>query len=169
MSETLRLAGIVNDSITDGPGLRLAVFLQGCPRRCEGCHNPTSQSFDGGYDMRDEEILEKIKKNPILSGVTLTGGEPFGQAEKLVPLATAIKDLGLELAIYTGYTFEEVLADEKMSRLARIADIIIDGEFVLAKRDISQKFKGSKNQRIIDVKESLEKGETVLCVSKRWI
>lgn len=168
MSETLRLAGIVNDSITDGPGLRLAVFLQGCPRRCEGCHNPTALSFEGGYECADEEILSMIKKNVLLSGVTLTGGEPFCQAEKLVPLAKKIKEMGLELAIYTGYTFEEVLADEKMAALAVLADVIIDGEFVLEQRDLSQKFKGSKNQRIIDVQESLENKKTTLCISERW-
>lgn len=169
MSETLRLAGLVNDSITDGPGLRLAVFLQGCPRRCEGCHNPGAQPFDGGYDMSDEEILAIIKKNPILSGVTLTGGEPFCQAEKLLKLAKETKALGLELAIYTGYTFEEVMENEEMNRLACLADVIVDGEFVLAQRDLSQKFKGSKNQRIIDVKESLRIGKAVLCTSERWV
>lgn len=169
MSEILRLAGIVNDSITDGPGLRLAVFLQGCPRRCEGCHNPSALDFDGGYDMSDAEILSMVKNNPLLSGVTLTGGEPFCQAERLMPLAKNIKEQALELAIYTGYTFEQVLGSDKMSALAELADIIIDGEFVLAERDISLKFKGSRNQRVIDVAKSLESGKTVLCTSERWI
>lgn len=169
MSEILRIAGIVNDSITDGPGLRLAVFLQGCPRRCEGCHNPTAQPFEGGYDMSDEEIFAMIKKNPILSGVTFTGGEPFCQAERLIPLAKSIKETGLELAIYTGYTFEELLADEKMRQLACLADVIVDGEFIQAQRDLSQKFKGSKNQRIINVKGSLKSGKAVLCTSERWV
>lgn len=169
MSEILRIAGIVNDSITDGPGLRLAVFLQGCPRRCEGCHNPSALSFEGGYDMSDEEIIAMIKKNPILSGVTFTGGEPFCQAEKLLSLAKIIKGIGLELAIYTGYTFEELLTDEKMRQLACLADVIVDGEFILAQRDLSQKFKGSKNQRIINVKESIKSGRAVLCTSERWV
>jgi len=170
MSKMIRAAGIVNDSITDGPGIRLALFVQGCPRRCEGCHNPETHDFNGGYDISVEEILEKIKKNPILSGITLSGGEPFCQAQALVPLAKSAKALGLEVATYTGYLFESLVEneDEYVRELVRLSDVIVDGEFIRAKRNLDIKFRGSENQRIIDVKRSLESGHVVVDESDRW-
>lgn len=171
MPETIRVAGIVPESITDGPGIRFTLFLQGCPRRCEGCHNPAALPFDGGVDMTAEEILSKIKKNPLLSGVTFSGGEPFEQSAALLPLAKAVKEAGLELAIYTGYLFEELMKDQKNDkfRLLQYPEIVVDGPFVLAKRNLLLHFRGSSNQRIIDVKRSLEAGEAMLEKSERWV
>ena len=107
MSE-LRIAGLVNDSIVDGPGIRYTIFVQGCPHHCPGCHNPDTHSFSGGSITDTGELLEKIKQNPLLDGVTFSGGEPFCQAAVLAELGKQIKQLGLNIVTYTGYTFEEL-------------------------------------------------------------
>lgn len=164
--ETLRMAGIVNDSIVDGPGIRLTLFVQGCPHNCEGCHNPQTHDFEGGNDMKLSEIMDKIKANPLLDGVTFSGGEPFCQALKLAELGKEIHSLGLNIMTYTGYTFEYLMShstDENGYRqLIDVCDYIVDGPFVLSLRDLMLKFKGSSNQRIIDVKKTLEQGDVVI-------
>ncbi len=167
----LRLAGLVGDSITDGPGIRTAVFVQGCPHHCPGCPNPQSHDFAGGESGDTDEILEKIKRNPLLSGVTFSGGEPFCQAAPLVELGGQIKALGLELAIYTGYTWEELLAENDSDRMAllRLADTLIDGRFELDGRSLDLKFKGSRNQRVLNVAASFAAGEPVCETSARWV
>ena len=109
MSNPIRLAGVVRESIVDGPGIRFVVFVQGCPHHCEGCHNPQSHDFSGGYDCEPEKILAEIRKNPLLDGVTFSGGEPLCQAAALLPLAKEIKKMGLNLFIYTGSVFESLL------------------------------------------------------------
>lgn len=171
MYNKIRAAGIVNDSITDGPGLRLTLFVQGCERNCPGCHNTSALPLDGGnlYDSR--EIMDIIRKNPMLSGVTFSGGEPMLQAEALLPLARMIKDAGLDLAIYTGYTFEELLMKDNTSvmKLLSLANTLIDGPFILAKRSLNLSFRGSSNQRILNLKESLKQGIAVLENSSAWI
>ncbi|MDO4566411.1 MAG: anaerobic ribonucleoside-triphosphate reductase activating protein [Oscillospiraceae bacterium] len=166
----LRLAGVVGDSITDGPGLRTTVFVQGCPHACEGCHNPETHSFEGGYEGDTEELLRQIAKNPLLSGVTFSGGEPFCQAGALAELGEGVKALGLELAAYTGYTFEKLLGSGsgEQKKLLGLLDVLVDGRFVLAERSLELKFKGSRNQRILDVQKSLELGDAVLMLDGRW-
>jgi len=166
----IRLAGIVGDSIVDGPGIRVAIFTQGCPHHCEGCHNPQSWAFDGGYEMDVEDIYTKICSNPLARGVTFSGGEPFCQAAPLRELAQMIKDRGLELAIYTGYVFEELQAmnDESVNGLIELADIIVDGPFIRARRNLDLKFRGSDNQRIINIKKTLQSGSVVIDDSTRW-
>jgi len=166
----IRLAGIVGDSIVDGPGIRVAIFTQGCPHHCEGCHNPQSWAFDGGYEMDIEDIYTKICSNPLARGVTFSGGEPFCQAAPLCELAQMIKDRGLELAIYTGYVFEELQAmnDESVNGLIELADIIVDGPFIRARRNLDLKFRGSDNQRIINIKKTLQSGSVVIDDSTRW-
>ncbi|MBQ1335206.1 MAG: anaerobic ribonucleoside-triphosphate reductase activating protein [Clostridia bacterium] len=170
--EMIRIAGIVGDSITDGPGLRVAVFVQGCPHHCEGCHNPTTHDFSGGTPMSVDEIYNIIKKNPIIKGVTFSGGEPFCQASPLASLAARLKRDGLELAVYSGYTFEELIklseSDAGVMELLKLCDTLIDGRFVLSQRSLSIRFRGSKNQRIIDVKKSLEAGQAVPDTTERW-
>ena len=162
----IRLFGTANDSIVDGPGIRYAVFTQGCPHNCEGCHNPNSHDFDGGYFEEIDEIIKKIKANPLLDGVTLSGGEPFMQAKGCAAIARAAHDLGLNVVTYTGFTFEELMekANEEnaFTELLENTDILVDGRFVLAKRSIDLNFKGSSNQRLLDVKASLAAGEAVL-------
>lgn len=164
--ETLRMAGIVNDSIVDGPGIRLTLFVQGCPHNCEGCHNPQTHDFEGGNDVKLSEIMDKIKANPLLDGVTFSGGEPFCQALKLAELGKEIHGLGLNIMTYTGYTFEYLMShntdDNGYRQLIDVCDYIVDGPFVLSLRDLMLKFKGSSNQRIIDVKKTLEQGDVVI-------
>lgn len=167
----IRIAGIVNDSITDGPGLRFVIFTQGCPHKCEGCHNPQTHDFNGGYEVDTDGLLEKIKENPLLSGVTLSGGEPFMQVDKMVGFAKKIKNLGLNLVVYTGFTFEQLLEknNKTINEFLPLIDVLIDGKFELDKRSLELKFKGSTNQRTINVKESLASNEVVLMDSESWI
>lgn len=169
-ANNIQVAGIVNDSITDGPGLRFTLFVQGCPHHCPGCQNPETWVFDGGEEMTAEEIMEKIKRNPLLSGVTFSGGEPFAQAEALIPLARLIQQSGLELAVYTGYTWEELntrTIPGAMELLA-LTDVVVDGPFSLDKRNLSLQFRGSSNQRILNVKDSFASGKPVWDSSGRW-
>lgn len=165
LSDTLRIAGTVNDSIVDGPGMRFTIFTQGCPHRCEGCHNPQTHDFDGGEEVSLESLLEAAKKNPLLDGVTYSGGEPFCQAKQLYELGLELKKAGLNIVTYTGYLFEDLLetADESnfYMELLSVTDYLVDGPFQLDKRDILLKFKGSSNQRIIDVKKSLVEKKAV--------
>jgi anaerobic ribonucleoside-triphosphate reductase activating protein len=167
---TLNLAGIVNDSIVDGPGLRLTIFTQGCDKRCEGCHNPQAQPLSGGTPYSIEQIIAKIKSNPILSGVTLSGGEPLLQSRVLLPLAEQISELGLDLAMYTGDTFEQILArgDEDQLALIELCSVLIDGPFILAEKSLTLAFRGSANQRILDVKKSLEVRAAILSEDENW-
>lgn len=164
MSTPIRLAGIVRESIVDGPGIRLVVFVQGCPHHCEGCHNPESHDFSGGYDCEPERILEAIRKNPLLDGVTFSGGEPLCQAQALLPLAREIKKLGLNLFIYTGSVFETLLEqnDPDVIALLREGDFLVDGPYIQAQRDLTLLFRGSGNQRILDLPQSLAQGKGVL-------
>lgn len=168
----LRVAGIVNDSIADGPGIRFVLFVQGCPHRCPECQNPQTHDFSAGTVMDIEEIAAKIRQNPLLTGVTFSGGEPFCQAQALANLVDLIAPLRLELAVYSGYTFEELLelseSDLGVSALLGRIRILVDGRFVKEQRDYRQKFKGSSNQRVIDVPKSLECKQVVLDESERW-
>ena len=164
--DTVNVAGIMDDSIVDGPGIRVAIFVQGCPRRCEGCHNPESHPFGTGTDMT---VFGRVRKTPLARGVPLSGGEPFSQAGPLAKLAKRLKAAGYEVASYTGYTFEQLLAgtDDQRELLASI-DVLVDGEFVLAKRNLDLRFRGSENQRILDVPKSLAAGAAVWCDGERW-
>jgi len=161
----IRIAGLVNDSIVDGPGLRLAVFTQGCPHHCPGCHNPESHAFDGG-ELRDtDDILAIASDNILLDGITLTGGEPFAQAESCVEIARGAHKLGLNVWCYTGYLFEDLLrgSPEWQALLSEI-DVLVDGPFILAQRSLDLHFCGSANQRIIDVPQSV-KAQKAVCIN----
>lgn len=162
----IRIAGTVNDSIVDGPGFRFTIFTQGCPHRCKGCHNPHTHDFNGGEIKDTQEILEKIFSNPLLDGVTFSGGDPFCQAKPLVEIAKAVKEKGLNVITYTGYTIEELLAgateENGWRELLEATDYLVDGRFVLEKRSLALHFRGSSNQRIINVKSTLETGNITL-------
>lgn len=162
--KTLQIAGIVKDSIVDGPGLRYVIFTQGCPHHCPGCHNPQTHDFKGGMEADPVQILEEIIGNPILSGVTFSGGEPFCQAEALVPLAEKIKEKGKHLMIYTGYLLEELYERKEPNtlRLLKLADIVVDGPFLLEQRNLTLPYRGSENQRVIDMVKTRSSGEIVL-------
>ena len=155
----LRVFGTANDSIVDGPGLRFSLFVQGCIHNCKGCHNPESHKLDGGTLQDTDEIFEQIQKNPLLDGVTFSGGEPFLQAKALSELAKKIKDTGLNLYVYTGFTYEELLSganDENFwGELLKYTDFLVDGKFEEDKKHYTLLFKGSENQRIIDVQGSM--------------
>lgn len=163
----LRIAGTVNDSIVDGPGIRFTIFTQGCPHHCEGCHNPQTHAFDGGELTDISVLLEKAKSNPLLDGVTFSGGEPFCQAEVLAELGREIKALGLNIVTYTGYTFEQLWSGKNGQNhwgdLLEVTDFLIDGPFVQAQRDWEIKFRGSSNQRYIDCQASIKEGAAVEC------
>ena len=158
----LRLAGVIRESIVDGPGIRMTVFTQGCPHKCEGCHNEQTWDFDGGYESSTERILQEAQKDPILRGLTFSGGEPFAQAENMAILAKEAKALGYDIFCYTGYTFEKLVSEfethPEYKELLSYCDWLVDGPFVLSKRSLMTKFRGSTNQRILDVKKSLECG-----------
>lgn len=166
----LRISGIENDSIVDGPGLRLTVFTQGCPHHCPGCHNPQTHSFKGGKKVWVSKVIKEIAESPLIYGVTFSGGEPFMQAKTLIPIARFVKAQGLEMACYTGFLFEELLADKVpfARELLNYIDILIDGKFVLSQKSMDLKYKGSKNQRTIDVQKSLEAGKAIITTDKKW-
>ena len=161
----MRIAGLVQDSIVDGPGLRFTVFTQGCPHRCAGCHNPETHDPDGGSDMTADEVIKTMLSNPLTDGVTLSGGEPFSQPAGCAKIAEAAKNAGLNVWTYTGWTFEKLLEspDPDVRKLIGLTDILVDGCFILRERSLDIKWRGSRNQRLIDVKQSFEEGHTV-CV-----
>ncbi|MDE6780426.1 MAG: anaerobic ribonucleoside-triphosphate reductase activating protein [Ruminococcus sp.] len=163
MSE-IRIAGTVNDSIVDGNGIRFTIFTQGCPHNCKGCHNPQTHDFNGGQIVSTDELLQKIKQNPLLDGVTFSGGEPFCQAHELAVFGKKIKSLGLNITTYTGYTFEELYTNRNhnyWNELLSVTDVLIDGRFILELKDWNIKFRGSSNQRYIDCPASLKAGRAI--------
>lgn len=162
----IRIAGIVNDSIVDGPGIRFTIFTQGCPHKCEGCHNPQTHTFGGGKLVSIEELIDQIQHNPLLDGVTFSGGEPFVQAEALSALAKVIHDnTELNVVTYTGYTFEQLMSgledNPHWKTLLQETDILIDGPFIQSKKSYELHFRGSSNQRCLDSKESVRLGKAV--------
>lgn len=150
---TIRIAGIEEESIVDGPGIRFVVFTQGCKHKCKGCHNPHTHSFKDGQDMSIDYIVERIKENPLLKGITLSGGEPFEQPQACSELARRVKELGLDVYCYTGYRIDEVLEDDAKKELLYEVDTLIDGRFVEEEKNLLLKFKGSENQRVINIRE----------------
>ena len=166
----LNLSGIVQDSIVDGPGIRTTIFCQGCPHHCPGCHNPETWAFGRGTDMEVERILEIVKENPLCRGVTFSGGEPFAQPEGFACLAKLLKERGYEVASYTGYTFEQLLhGTPAQKELLSVIDVLIDGPFIQAEKSLEIAFRGSRNQRILNVPASLRAGEAVEETSPRWL
>ena len=161
----IRMAGVANDSIVDGEGIRFTLFVQGCHHNCEGCHNPQTHDFNSGYIDDTDKILEQIKQNPLLDGVTFSGGEPFCQAEALSYLGKQLKGLGYDIVTYTGYTFEYLLEhgnkENKWLDLLKVSDFLVDGRFELDKKRWDLRFRGSSNQRYLDCKESLKQGKAI--------
>jgi len=164
MSTMLQIAGVVKESIVDGPGFRFVVFTQGCKHNCPGCHNPHTHSFEGGTSVSVDSLLEQIGKNPLLDGITLSGGEPFEQAAACAELAAKAHMSGLNVMTYTGYTIKAIQISRRAGwrSLLEETDILVDGRFELDKKNLLLRFKGSENQRIIDVKKSLKEKAVVL-------
>ena len=157
----MRIAGIVQESIVDGPGLRMAVFTQGCPHRCPGCHNPESHDLCGGSEMSVEAVIALLDQSPLTKGLTLSGGDPMVQAADCLKLAEAAHAQGMNVWTYTGYTWEALRQEGDPLRLAllRESDVLVDGPYVAALSSYAAYFCGSTNQRLIDVKQSLLAGE----------
>ncbi len=151
----LRLSGVISESIVDGPGFRYVVFTQGCPHGCPGCHNPQTHDFNGGTLIDPLTLLPEIDENPLLAGVTFSGGEPFCQPEALLPLAREIKARGLHLLIFSGYTYEQLqdlkASSEATDQLLRLCDTLIDGPYLEEQRDLTLQFRGSANQRVLQL------------------
>ena len=161
----LKLAGVIRESIVDGPGIRFVVFAQGCPHHCAGCHNPQPWPFAGGKATDSSKIAEEMKYYPLLSGVTLSGGVPFCQAEGMAQVARDVKALGLSVMVYTGYLYEEILKlsaeQDGVKLLLENTDWLVDGRFQEELKSYDLLYKGSSNQRILDVKRSLQAGRPV--------
>lgn len=161
----LRIAGTVQDSIVDGPGLRFVVFTQGCPHHCPGCHNPETHDPNAGKAVPVSALIEALLSNPLTDGLTLSGGDPFLQAEACLPLAQAAKANGLTVWAYTGYIYETLTkedAPKSYGALLSLVDVLVDGPFHMAERSLSLPFRGSINQRLIDVPKSLRFGAICL-------
>lgn len=152
----LRINGIYAESVVDGPGIRYAIFTQGCPHHCEGCHNPQTHDFNGGENIEIQTILNEISDNPLLSGVTFSGGEPFCQPGPLSVIAKEVHKKGMNVVTFTGFLYEKLLekaeSEKDVDALLKETDILVDGPFVLAERDLTLKFRGSRNQRILHLK-----------------
>lgn len=157
---SLRIMDIVDGTSVDGPGLRTSVYTAGCAHACPGCHNPTTWPFDAGRDITPDELLNRIRANDF--NVTLTGGDPMYQAEALLPVARSIKDAGYTLWCYTGFTFEQLLERPDATALLSYIDALVDGPFIQARRNTGLRFRGSDNQRIIDVQASLVRSHGVV-------
>ena len=177
--DKLRLSGFSHESFVDGPGIRTVVFVQGCKQACPHCHNPESWDMTGGEEYTVRQVIKKIKGDSLafphakkkkaprekqVQGVTFSGGEPFLQAAALVKVAHAAKRMGLDITVYSGYTYEELCKnpDENVQALLSLADYLIDGPYIHEQRDIGLKFRGSANQRVIDLNKTRRAGEAVL-------
>jgi len=160
----MKIFGLVQDSIVDGPGWRFSCFVQGCPHHCPGCHNPESHDPDGGKEMSVEEVARKMLSNPLTDGLTLSGGEPFAQAEDCLALAQIAHANKLNVWSYSGWTFEHLRdhGSDAQKALLQELDVLVDGPFLLEKRTLSLPWRGSPNQRVIDVKASLAAGDVVI-------
>lgn len=162
----IRIAGIANDSIVDGPGLRFTVFTQGCFHNCEGCHNPSTHDPNGGKLVKVDDLIVQMRDNPLLDGLTISGGEPFLQSMACTELARAAHNLGLTVWVYTGFTYEQLIEGIRYSHeyedLLDQTDVLIDGPFILKQRSLEVPFRGSANQRLIDVKLTKQNGRVML-------
>ena len=153
---------IIEDTMVDGPGFRTSIYCAGCQHQCEGCHNPQSWDFEGGHAMTTEEIMRVIEADPY-ANVTFSGGDPMYQPEGFAELAHAIRQRTEKtIWCYTGFTFENLMKNPRQRALVEQLDVLVDGPFVKALRDENLRFRGSKNQRLIDVKQSMSQGHVVL-------
>lgn len=163
----MNVAGINFESVADGEGVRVVIYVSGCLHNCKGCHNPTSHSFTAGQPFTEQlqnEIIAYINKTPFISGLTLSGGDPMYSANKITPFIKALRQTNKNVTvwIYSGFTYEEILENSEMLELLSECDVLVDGRFVLEQRDMTLSYKGSRNQRIIDVQQSLQCGNIVL-------
>ncbi|VEU81301.1 4Fe-4S cluster-binding domain-containing protein [Haploplasma axanthum] len=165
--DEIRLSGIIQESIVDGPGMRYVVFTQGCPKRCFMCHNEATQPLIGGYIEKLDKIVDGFSKNPLLSGITISGGEPFIQPDKVLYLVRKAKELDLNVLLYSGYYYEELIKmnNVHVNNILMEADYLVDGPFEYILKNLNLLFRGSSNQRIIDLKNSWSKKELAIIES----
>ena len=157
----LSIIDIVEDTMVDGPGLRTSIYCAGCPNACPGCHNPQTWDINAGHEMSTEEIMQVIMADPF-ANVTFSGGDPMFQAEGFTELARAIhSESSKTIWCFTGYTFERLMTMPRQRALLEEIDVLVDGPFVQAKRDPDLYFRGSSNQRLIDVRKSLKAGKAI--------
>lgn len=156
----IRISGFELESIVDGEGIRFVIFTQGCPHHCKGCHNPETHDFKGGVEYDTSDIIKMIEENPLISGITISGGEPFCQSRACTELAREAHHMNLNVWCYSGYPVEHLLEMDR-SFLHEI-DVLVDGKYSEHLRTLSLPFRGSSNQRIIDVQKSFKEGKTVL-------
>lgn len=162
-TQSIRISGITPESIVDGEGIRYVIFTQGCPHHCPGCHNPSTHSFDGGKVVAIRDIITDIERNrKYIDGITLSGGEPFCQSDQCSIIAEKAREMGLSVWCYTGFLFEDLYGRDDALGLLKNTDILVDGPFILEERSLDLDFRGSRNQRVIDVRTSLKKGVTTL-------
>lgn len=156
----LRVLNIAEGTSVDGPGLRTSIYFAGCNHHCEGCHNPQSWDRNGGKEWSVDELMHVINYNDF--PVTFTGGDPLLQIDELIVLARRIKEeLGKNIWCYTGYLWEDVIQNPKFMKLLPYIDVMVEGPFIFAQRDITLLFKGSANQRLVNVQESLKQNKTI--------
>ncbi|MDD2203133.1 MAG: anaerobic ribonucleoside-triphosphate reductase activating protein [Bacilli bacterium] len=170
----IRLASELQyDSIVDGEGIRTVIWTQGCPHKCPGCHNPSTHDFAVGFSMDVDDVKKQISSYKNQDGITLSGGDPFSQPEACYEIASYAKKQGLNVWCYTGYTYEALLVMAKSNdiylKLLQKIDVLIDGKFIVNLRNLSLKFRGSSNQRVIDVQKSLESGAVTLVTKYQQI
>lgn len=159
----IRLASpLQRDSVVDGVGIRTVVWTQGCAHACPYCHNPNTHDFKGGIEYDLEEIKEEISSLEGQKGITFSGGDPLYQMDAVIELSKFIKNLGLDIWVYTGFTYEEVCNMPKSKDLFKYIDVLVDGKFEIENRSLDAPFRGSTNQRIIDIQASNKKGKIVL-------
>ncbi len=167
----IRLAApIQSDSVVDGEGIRTVVWTQGCPHHCEGCHNPHTFNYNGGFEADTEDIIKEISELELQDGITFSGGDPMEQAAACAEIAKAAKKFGLSVWAYTGYRFDELLEkskyDSSIMDFLKYIDVLIDGRFVLAEKSLDIYYRGSRNQRIIDVQKTLKRNNEITLVEK---
>ena len=159
---TLRVLSIIEDTTVDGPGFRTCIYCAGCTHACEGCHNPQSWNRGGGEEMNIGHIMQVIKADPF-ANVTFSGGDPMLQAEAFTALAKEIKrQTKKDIWCYTGFVFESLLKMKEQRELLQWIDVLVDGPFIKSQKDLSLLFRGSSNQRLIDVQQSLQQNKVVL-------
>lgn len=151
----IKIAGIEKESLVDGPGIRYVIFAQGCGHNCDGCHNPETQDFNKGKEIKIEDLMKDILDSKHIDGVTFSGGDPFYQPKEFKYLAKKLKENNINIISYTGFTYEKILSEKHMKSLLEDIDILIDGPFIKEQKTLKISFKGSENQRIIDVKKSM--------------
>lgn len=156
----MRVIRILEGTTVDGPGLRTAIYFAGCNHHCEGCHNPSTWDKDAGEEMNTAEILKRVDAAGF--NVTFTGGDPLYDVDTILPLAAELKRKGYNIWCYTGYTYEQIMTNDHLRAILDYVDVLVDGPFILARRNIKLRFRGSDNQRLIDVRRSLTDGSVKL-------